>query len=68
MSKRVRYIRVNYIVGWEPTDSGLLIMYSDGQRELISMSAKDADENSLFLAGELFTDRDIIGIAWDDEG
>ena len=32
------------------------------------MSAKDADENSLFLAGELFTDRDIIGIAWDDEG
>ena len=42
-------------------------MYSDGSRELIGMSAEDAEENSQFLAGELFeNDRDVIGIAWED--
>jgi len=64
----LRFIRVSYIVGWEPTDEGLLLMYSDGQRELIRMSAKEADENSEFMVGEMFKDnRDVIGIAWDDE-
>ena len=68
MSKRVRFIRCGYIVGWEPKDDGLLLMYSDGSRELIPMSVKDADENAQFLVDEVFGDRDIIGIAWDDEG
>ncbi len=68
MSKRVRFIRCSYIVGWEPKDDGLLLMYSDGSRELIPMSAKDADENADFFIDELFNGRDIIGIAWDDDG
>ena len=68
MSNRVRYIRCGYIVGWEPKDDGLLLMYSDGSRELIPMSVKDADENAQFLIDEMFSDRDVIGIAWDDKG
>lgn len=68
MSKRVRYIRCSYIVGWEPKDNGLGLMYLDGSRELTPMSSKEAEENSQFFVDELFEDRDIIGIAWDDEG
>ena len=45
----LRFIRVSYIVGWEPRNDGLCLMYSDGQRELISMSAEEADENSAFM-------------------
>ena len=63
----VRYIRVSYIVGFEPMDNGLMLMYSDGQRELIEMSAKEADENVRFLIDNMFQDgRDCIGIAWED--
>ena len=66
-TKHVRYIRVSYIVGWEASDSGLLLMYADGQRELIPMSPKEADENSQFMVDNMFEDkRDVIGIAWDD--
>ena len=65
--KHLRYIRVSYIVGWEASDSGLLLMYADGQRELIPMSPKEADENSQFMVDNMFEDkRDVIGIAWDD--
>lgn len=67
MSKRVRFIRYSYIVGWEPKDNGLDLMYSDGSRELIPMSSREAEENSQFLVDELIEERDIIGIAWDDE-
>lgn len=67
MSKRVRYIRPGYIIGFEPRDEGLFLIYSDGSRELIPMSVKDADENAQFLVNEMFRDRDVIGIAWDDE-
>ena len=65
--KHVRYIRVSYIVGWEASDSGLLLMYADGQRELIPMSPKEADENCQFMVDNMFEDkRDVIGIVWDD--
>ena len=47
--KHLRFIRVDYIVGWEAMDSGLGLMYADGRRELIRMSAKEADENSEFM-------------------
>ena len=65
--KHVRYIRCSYIVGWEPREDGFLLMYSDGQRELIPMSAKEADENCNYLNEEMFGgNRDVIGIAWED--
>lgn len=65
--KYLRFIRVSYIVGWEPRNDGLYLMYSDGQRELISMSSKEADENSQFMVDNMFEyNRDIIGIAWED--
>ena len=65
--KHLRYIRVSYIVGWEASDSGLLLMYADGQRELIPMSPNEADENCQFMVDFLFEDkRDVIGIEWDD--
>ena len=65
--KHLRYIRVSYIVGWEVSDSGLLLMYADGQRELIPMSPKDAEENCQFMVDNMFEDkRDVIGIVWDD--
>ena len=65
--KHIRYIRVSYIVGWEGSDSGLLLMYADGRRELIRMSPEEADENSQFMIDNMFEDnRDVIGIAWDD--
>lgn len=64
--KHVRFYRCSYIVGWEPLDTGLLLIFSDGKREVIEMPAKEADENSQFLAGEMLRDnRDIIGIAWE---
>jgi len=67
MKKHVRFIRVSYIVGWEAMDSGLVLMYADGQRELISMSPKEADENSQFMIDHMFEDnRDVIGIAWEE--
>lgn len=66
-TKHVSYIRVSYIVGFEPMDNGLMLMYSDGQRELIEMSAKEADENVQFIIDNMFQDdRDCIGIAWED--
>ena len=65
--KHVRFIRVSYIVGWEPLDDGLYLMYLDGQRELISMSPKEADENSQFMIDNMFeNNRDVIGIAWEE--
>ena len=65
--KHVRFIRVSYIVGWEVMDSGLVLMYADGQRELISMSPKEADENSQFMIDHMFEDnRDVIGVEWED--
>ena len=65
--KHIRYIRVSYIVGWEDSDSGLLLMYADGRRELIRMSPEEADENSQFIIDNMFEDnRDVIGIAWED--
>ena len=65
--KHLRYIRVSYIVGWETSDSGLLLMYSDGQRELIPMSPNEADENCQFMVDYMFEDkRDVIGIEWED--
>lgn len=65
--KHIRFIRVSYIVGWEAKDSGLGLMYSDGQRELIPMSAEEADENSQFMIDNMFEDnRDVIGIEWED--
>ena len=65
--KHVRFIRVSYIVGWEAMDSGLVLMYADGQRELISMSPKEADENSQFMIDHMFEDnRDVIGVEWED--
>jgi hypothetical protein len=65
--KHIRYIRVSYIVGWEGSDSGLLLMYADGRRELIRMSPEEADENSQFMIDNMFEDnRDVIGIAWED--
>lgn len=65
--KHLRYIRVSYIVGWEASDSGLLLMYADGQRELIPMSPNEADENCQFMVDYMFEDnRDVIGIEWDD--
>ena len=65
--KHIRYIRVSYIVGWEGSDSGLLLMYADGRRELIRMSPEEMDENSQFMIDNMFEDnRDVIGIAWED--
>ena len=65
--KHVRFIRVSYIVGWEAKDSGLGLMYADGQRELIPMSPKEADENSQYMIDNMFEDnRDVIGIAWEE--
>lgn len=65
--KHIRFIRVSYIVGWEATDSGLSLMYSDGSRELIRMSAKEADENSQFMINNMFdNNRDVIGLTWED--
>lgn len=61
----VRYIRCGYIVGWEPQVGGLLLMYSDGSRELIPMSEQEADENSEFLVENLFDERDCLGIEWE---
>lgn len=65
--KHVRFYRCSYIVGWEPLDTGLLLIYSDGQREVVEMPAKEADENCQFLCDELSNARDFIGIAWEDE-
>lgn len=63
----LRFIRVDYIVGWEPRSDGLYLMYSDGQRELIPMSAEEADENSQFMIDHMFEDnRDVIGIEWEE--
>ena len=65
--KHIRFIRVSYIVGWEPLDEGLCLMYSDGSRELIRMSAKEADENSQFMINHMFdNNRDVIGLTWED--
>ena len=65
--KHSRFIRVSYIFGWEPRNDGLYLMYSDGQRELISMSAEEADKNSAFMIENMFgDDRDVIGIKWED--
>ena len=64
IDKHMRFIRMSYIVGWEATSAGLLVMYSDGSREMIRMSEKDAEENSIFLAGEISNERDVIGIVW----
>lgn len=66
--KHVRYIRCEYIVGWEPCKNGLLLMYSTGARELIEMKEEEADENSEFFLREMFNySRDVIAIAWDDD-
>ena len=64
-NKHVRFYRLEWIVGWEPLDDGLELYFRDGSRELIPMSAKDAEENSEFLCSEypsLFT---VRGISWE---
>ena len=67
IDKHMRFIRMSYIVGWEATGDGLLLMYSDGSREMLRMSVKDAEENSAFLAGEISNERDVVGIVWSSE-
>ena len=55
------------IIGWEAQEAGLLLIYLNGQREVIEMPAKEAEANSTFLCGELMKGRDdIIGISWED--
>jgi len=68
MSKHTRYIRRGFLVGWEAQEKGLLLLYSNGQRDFIEMPHREAFDNSFFLTQEV--DRrnpdDVIGITWWD--
>lgn len=64
-NKHVRFYRLDWLVGWEPLDEGLMLYFRDGSRDLIPMSAKEAEENSEFLCSEYPDPVRIRGIAWE---
>lgn len=65
-NKHVRFYRLEWIIGWEPLDDGLVLYFRDGSRELIPMSAKEADENAEFLCSEYPSPFTVRGIAWEE--
>jgi len=65
-NKHVRFYRLEWIIGWEPLDDGLMLYFCDGSRELIPMSAKEADENAEFLCSEYPSPFTVRGIAWEE--
>ena len=65
-NKHVRFYRLEWIIGWEPLDGGLVLYFRDGSRELIPMSAKEADENAKFLYSQYPSPFTVRGIAWEE--
>ena len=61
--KHYRFIKRQFVMGWEAQEDGLLLIYADGSREVIPMSEREALENSLHLAREI---DDAIGLTWED--
>jgi len=57
---RGRFLRRAYIQGWQVTSTGLMVMYADGQREVLEMSQQDALDNARFLAYEFGKDQICI--------
>ena len=50
---RGRFVRKDKLLGWQVVRGGLLLLYTDGSREVLEMNEKEALENSDFLAHEL---------------
>ena len=60
---RGRFLRRAYIQGWQATSRGLMVMYADGQREVLEMSQQDALENAWFLASEF--GKEVVCISYE---